>query len=169
MLGWRRRATIFASSRNISRNSRFLANSSRIILMAAVAWSAGAPAPAGGASRTRATYTVAIPPSATRARSSYRPRRKGSGSEGAKGMRGTTVVPCAAPMTTRPLATVLLALAPLVATTSCKDQGKESAAHAAQDVAQLADLVDKDIGEVERGLPEGAKRLAPLVAGGADP
>ena len=44
-----------------------------------------------------------------------------------------------------------------------------SAAHAKQDVALLGDLVDKDVGEIERGLPEGAKRLAPLVAGGADP
>ncbi|MBV9945766.1 MAG: hypothetical protein JOZ69_02840 [Myxococcales bacterium] len=33
----------------------------------------------------------------------------------------------------------------------------------------LAALVDKDVAEVERGLPEGAKRLAPLVANGADP
>ncbi len=56
-----------------------------------------------------------------------------------------------------------------VSCAGCKDQGKESAARAAQDVAQIAELVDKDLGEVERGLPEGAKRLAPLVASGADP
>jgi hypothetical protein len=31
------------------------------------------------------------------------------------------------------------------------------------------DLVDKDMAEIERGLPEGAKRLTPLVASGADP
>jgi hypothetical protein len=52
---------------------------------------------------------------------------------------------------------------------SCKDQAKESAARAAHDVADLATLVDKDVGEIERGLPDGAKRLAPLVANGADP
>jgi hypothetical protein len=51
----------------------------------------------------------------------------------------------------------------------CKDQAKESANHAAKDVAELVDLVDKDMAEIEHGLPEGAKRLAPLVAGGADP
>ncbi len=33
----------------------------------------------------------------------------------------------------------------------------------------MAALVDKDVGEVERGMPEGATRLAPLVADGADP
>jgi hypothetical protein len=37
------------------------------------------------------------------------------------------------------------------------------------DVAQLSALIDKDVEEIERGLPEGAKRLAPLVANGADP
>jgi len=52
---------------------------------------------------------------------------------------------------------------------ACKDQAKESAAHAAPDAAALADLVAKDVGEIQRGLPEGAAKLAPLVAGGADP
>jgi hypothetical protein len=33
----------------------------------------------------------------------------------------------------------------------------------------LAALVTKDVGEIERGLPEGATKLAPLVAGTADP
>jgi hypothetical protein len=52
----------------------------------------------------------------------------------------------------------------------CKDQAKESAARAAADVSEtLAPLVEKDVGEVERGMPAGAKRLAKLVAGGADP
>jgi hypothetical protein len=63
---------------------------------------------------------------------------------------------------------VLAVLAGLVSP-GCKDQGKESAAHAAPDAAQLAQLVDKDIGEVERGLPEGATKLAALLADGADP
>jgi hypothetical protein len=52
---------------------------------------------------------------------------------------------------------------------ACKDQAKESAAHAAPDAAVLADLVSKDVGEIDRGLPQGAAKLAPLVAGGADP
>jgi hypothetical protein len=52
---------------------------------------------------------------------------------------------------------------------ACKDQAKESASLAAGDVQAMADLVDKDVAEVERGLPEGAKQLAPLVADGADP
>src|SRR5271154_5200216 len=52
---------------------------------------------------------------------------------------------------------------------SCKDQAKESAAHARVDVAYMAAIVDKDVAEIERGLPEGAKELAPLVAKGADP
>ena len=51
----------------------------------------------------------------------------------------------------------------------CKDHAKESAARASTDVAGLGALVDKDVGEIGRGLPEGAKKLAPLVAGGADP
>jgi hypothetical protein len=51
----------------------------------------------------------------------------------------------------------------------CKDQAKESAKLAAKDVDTLADLVDKDIAEVERGMPEGAKRIGSLYAGGADP
>jgi len=51
----------------------------------------------------------------------------------------------------------------------CKDQAKESAIHAVPDAAWLADLIAKDVAEVERGLPQGAAKLAPLVAAGADP
>ncbi|MGA2447111.1 MAG: hypothetical protein ABTD50_00375 [Polyangiaceae bacterium] len=54
-------------------------------------------------------------------------------------------------------------------TAACQDPAKVSAKFAARDVADLAAVVDKDVGEVERGLPEGAKRLAPLVANHADP
>ncbi|HEY3818691.1 MAG TPA: hypothetical protein VGL81_16075 [Polyangiaceae bacterium] len=57
----------------------------------------------------------------------------------------------------------------MLGSAGCKDQAKESAAHAAQNVTDMAALVDKDVAEIERGMPEGAKRLAPLVAGGADP
>jgi hypothetical protein len=52
---------------------------------------------------------------------------------------------------------------------SCKDQAKESATRAAKNAEELGELVDKDVAEIERGLPEGAKRLAPLVGNGADP
>lgn len=51
----------------------------------------------------------------------------------------------------------------------CKDKGKESAAKASTDVGVLAEQADKDVAEVERGLPDGAKKLASLWAGGADP
>lgn len=57
----------------------------------------------------------------------------------------------------------------LAVLSGCKDQAKESAAKAAGDVSGLQALVDKDVAEIERGMPEGAKKLAPLVAGGADP
>ena len=53
--------------------------------------------------------------------------------------------------------------------TGCKDQAKVSASRAVEDASRLATLVDKDLSEVERGLPAGAAKLAPLVAGGADP
>jgi hypothetical protein len=56
-----------------------------------------------------------------------------------------------------------------VACLGCKDAAKESAARAGADVTALGALVDKDVAEIERGLPEGAKRLAALLANGADP
>jgi hypothetical protein len=52
---------------------------------------------------------------------------------------------------------------------SCKDKGKESANKAAADVQMLAEQIDKDVGEIERGLPEGAKKLAMLWDKGSDP
>jgi hypothetical protein len=52
---------------------------------------------------------------------------------------------------------------------SCKDQAKESARLASADVANLGALVDKDVGEIERGLPVGATKLGTLLANGADP
>ena len=61
----------------------------------------------------------------------------------------------------------LALLAPLV---GCKDQAKESAARAGQNATDMAALVEKDVAEIERGMPEGAKRLGPmLLAGNADP
>jgi hypothetical protein len=84
-------------------------------------------------------------------------------------------IACALPSARRlrllPAAAVALCVAlGLPGLAGCKDSSKESAAKAAQDAAQLAALVDKDVGEVERGLPEGAKRLSTeLLANGADP
>jgi len=51
---------------------------------------------------------------------------------------------------------------------ACRDQAKVSASYAARDVADLAALVDKDVSEVERGLPEGARHLVPLLTGHTD-
>lgn len=67
---------------------------------------------------------------------------------------------------------VLAAVAALLlvpALASCKDQAKESARLASGDVANLGTLVEKDVGEIERGLPVGAKKLGSLLANGADP
>jgi len=63
-------------------------------------------------------------------------------------------------------AVIVLAAFVLVA---CKDKDKENAAKAGQVVTTLAALAEKDCGEIERGLPEGAKSLATLFAKGADP
>jgi hypothetical protein len=68
-----------------------------------------------------------------------------------------------------PVLVLLVAFVLGLCVSGCKDQAKESAARAAQDVATTVELVDKDVGEIERGLPAGAKALAPLVADGADP
>ncbi len=62
-----------------------------------------------------------------------------------------------------------IAASAAVALSQCKDQAKESASLASKDADDLAALVDKDVGEVQRGLPEGAKKLAVLYANGADP
>jgi hypothetical protein len=56
----------------------------------------------------------------------------------------------------------------LALVTGCKDQGKVSAQRASENGAALAKLAEADIAEIERGLPEGAKRLAPLFANNAD-
>jgi len=64
---------------------------------------------------------------------------------------------------------VATALALVLAASGCKDQAKESADHAVSDATYMAALVDKDVGEIERGLPQGATRLSTLLANGADP
>ena len=59
-----------------------------------------------------------------------------------------------------------LAFAPVA---GCRDRAKDNQAHAVADVERLAAVIDTDVGEVARGLPEGAKKMADLFAGGADP
>jgi len=65
------------------------------------------------------------------------------------------------------LATLALATAPL--TTGCKDKGKVSAEEAFGNVKVLVEIAEKDVGEVERGLPEGAKKMTALLAGEPEP
>jgi hypothetical protein len=62
-------------------------------------------------------------------------------------------------------ATLVMALA----LPACTDKSKQYAVHAGEEAQKLAALSDKDCGEVERGLPEGAKMLSSLFAKGADP
>jgi len=53
----------------------------------------------------------------------------------------------------------------LVAAAACgKDPGQRSADEARSDVQSLVALTDRDVAEVERGLPEGAKKLGELLA-----
>jgi hypothetical protein len=46
----------------------------------------------------------------------------------------------------------------------CKDPGKVAAQAAAENVAWLSKLAERDVEEVDRGLPEGAKKLAAMYA-----
>jgi hypothetical protein len=65
---------------------------------------------------------------------------------------------------------ILLPVLVLVLVPACKDQGKIAAHHASEHVTALVTLATNDVGEVERGLPQGAKQLATLLyAKGADP
>lgn len=48
--------------------------------------------------------------------------------------------------------------------TGCKDKGKVSAEEARGNVKLLVELAEKDVGEVDRGLPEGAKKMAAHLA-----
>jgi hypothetical protein len=58
----------------------------------------------------------------------------------------------------------LVAAALVWALPACtKDRGQKSAEQARSNVEKLVELVNKDIAEVERGLPEGAKKLSALL------
>src|SRR4051794_19691202 len=56
-----------------------------------------------------------------------------------------------------------------VAAAGCTDKGKASETAARTDVAAVAALAEKDVAEVERGLPAGAEKLSALWSKGADP
>lgn len=70
---------------------------------------------------------------------------------------------------TRRRAVLLWAAAAAIATSAsgalvgCKDRGQKSADEARADVQMLVELTAKDVAEVERGLPEGAKKLSLLL------
>jgi hypothetical protein len=51
----------------------------------------------------------------------------------------------------------------------CRDKGKVSAEAARTNVQLLVQLAEKDVGEIERGLPEGAKKMAAQLAKEKDP
>lgn len=53
-----------------------------------------------------------------------------------------------------------LVVASLALLAACKEPGKESEAAARADVASLVELAARDVAEVERGLPEAARRTA---------
>jgi hypothetical protein len=61
------------------------------------------------------------------------------------------------------LAAVGLAPAVLLGT-GCKDKGKVSAEEARANVKLLVELAEKDVAEIDRGLPEGAKKMAAHLA-----
>ena len=69
----------------------------------------------------------------------------------------------------RPSGLVLAAAAISVWAGACANPGKVSEKNAQLHAAKLAELAKKDVLEIDQGLPEGAKKLAPLYAKGDDP
>jgi hypothetical protein len=63
-----------------------------------------------------------------------------------------------------PLIRIALALAFATNSGCGKDRGQKSADDARSDVAKLVELTVKDVAEIERGLPEGARKLTDLLA-----
>src|SRR5215831_11433811 len=52
---------------------------------------------------------------------------------------------------------------------ACKDKGQQSAEAARPNVESLVELANKDVAEIERGLPEGGKKMAEQLATTDDP
>lgn len=73
-------------------------------------------------------------------------------------------------MTARPtiVSAVAVAVAASLALPACDSAAKESEARATENVTRLAALADADVEEVRKGLPEGAKRLLPLLTDGKE-
>jgi hypothetical protein len=67
------------------------------------------------------------------------------------------------------LAAVVIALSASTSVTACTDKAKLSAAQATAHVDALATLTDKDVTEIERGMPLGAAKLQALYAKKGDP
>jgi hypothetical protein len=67
------------------------------------------------------------------------------------------------------LASLAVLVGSLPAFVGCKNEAKTSEQKATEHATQLAALSERDVGEVERGLPVGAAQLASLFANGADP
>ncbi len=66
-------------------------------------------------------------------------------------------------MTVRHALAALAVVPLLVLPTGCKDKAQKSAEEAKANVQLLVPLVDKDVAEIERGLPEGAKKIATTI------
>jgi len=62
------------------------------------------------------------------------------------------------------LGAIGLPLAFSLLTAGCKDKGKVSAEEARANVKLLVELAEKDVAEIDRGLPEGAKKMAAHLA-----
>ena len=62
-----------------------------------------------------------------------------------------------------------LCVGPFAALLGCEDSGKVSASHASAHVQALAAIVERDVGQVRKGLPEGAGMLGELWRGEEDP
>src|SRR5580704_5540403 len=71
-------------------------------------------------------------------------------------------------MTPRALPLLALIFA-LPVGTGCKDEAKASEQNATRSVVTMTKLVNDDVQELARGMPDGAKQLVSLYAAGADP
>lgn len=60
-------------------------------------------------------------------------------------------------------------LASCVLAAGCRDKGKQSAEAASADLHGIVALAEKDVGEIERGLPEGGVKMTKLLGGEANP
>ncbi|HSO36935.1 MAG TPA: hypothetical protein VLT33_30630 [Labilithrix sp.] len=69
----------------------------------------------------------------------------------------------------RHLLTGVSCLVLLTGLPGCRDKGKVSAEEGRGNVKLLVELAEKDVGEIERGLPEGAKKMAAQLAKEKDP